>query len=81
MIRPIRKRRALTQEALAMLSGVPRVNITRYENGTTVPKVTDAIKIARALGVTVEELMRPENPEQASLIGAETPEQGRIIRR
>ena len=56
MIRNMRKRRLFTLEQLAARSGVSRVSITRYENGPREPKVGDALKIARALDCTVEEL-------------------------
>ena len=61
MIRNLRKRRFLTLEQLALKSGVSRVSITRYENGKREPKVSDAIKIARALNCTVEDLVRDED--------------------
>ena len=69
-LRNMRKRRLWTQAKLSEESGVPRVNITRYENGTRAPKAVDALKLARALGVTVEELLGVDT--------VETPEGGRL---
>ncbi|NBD27258.1 helix-turn-helix transcriptional regulator [Paenibacillus glycinis] len=46
----------LTQEQLASLVGVTRKTINTIENGKFVPSTLLAIKLARALGVTVEEL-------------------------
>ena len=75
MIRNIRKQRRLTLEMLAKMSGVSRVSINRYELNKREPKLSDAMKIARALGVTVEELMGddlPEIPERNMMVSAET---------
>ena len=59
-IKTLRKRRLMTAEQLALKSGVARVSITRYENGKREPRVGEALKIARALGCTVEQLMDDE---------------------
>lgn len=59
-IKALRKRRLMTAEQLALKSGVARVSITRYENGKREPRVGEALKIARALGCTVEQLMDDE---------------------
>lgn len=64
-IRTLRKRRFMTLEQLAAKSGVGRVNINRYELGTVEPGVHNAIKIARALGCTVEQLVADEEGETA----------------
>ena len=63
VIRKIRKQRHMTLEELAEKSGVSRVNINRYELGSHEPKVSAAIKIAKALDCSVEELM--EEPASA----------------
>lgn len=41
---------------LAMMSGVSSVAITSYESDTTVPDIPNAIKIANALEIPIEEL-------------------------
>ncbi|KEQ26289.1 helix-turn-helix transcriptional regulator [Paenibacillus tyrfis] len=46
----------LTQEQLADLVGVTRKTINTIENGKFVPSTLLAIKLARVLGVKVEEL-------------------------
>jgi DNA-binding XRE family transcriptional regulator len=50
-----RKRTGLTQQQLADKVGVGRVSIARIEAGTP-PSVTLALRIANALGETVETL-------------------------
>lgn len=82
-LKAIRINRRMTQARLAEITGISRININRYENQEINPRLESVIKIARALGVTVDELIRPEPdipeaPERAMLTGAETPESGRI---
>lgn len=49
-----RAMRDLTQAELAELAGVTRRSVNAIEAGRMVPSVLLALKIARALGVTVE---------------------------
>jgi putative transcriptional regulator len=51
-----RARRDLTQAELAELAGVTRKSINAIEMGHMVPSTILALKLAKALGVTVEEL-------------------------
>lgn len=51
-----RARHKLTQEQLAELVGVTRKTINTVERGVFVPSTVLALKLARALSVTVEEL-------------------------
>lgn len=56
----IRERRIvknMTQEELAQKSGVSRVNICRIEIGKRNLSLNAAIKLARALGCTIDELV------------------------
>lgn len=50
-----RERADLTQEGLAKLAKVPQATISRVERGTT-PGVDIALRLASALGATVEEV-------------------------
>jgi putative transcriptional regulator len=52
----LRTGRGLTQAALAELVGVSRKTINTVENGVFVPSTVLALKLARALGRTVEEV-------------------------
>lgn len=61
LIKTFRKRRYMTLEQLAAKSGVQRASINRYELGKREPGVYNAIRIARALGVTVEDLVSDED--------------------
>ncbi|MFC7276155.1 helix-turn-helix transcriptional regulator [Paractinoplanes rhizophilus] len=55
-IRVARKEAGLTQQGLSAAVGVSRQTIIAMETGDYAPSVYLAIKISRALGVTVESL-------------------------
>jgi putative transcriptional regulator len=55
-IKAERERAALTQAALAELFGVSRKTINTVENGVFTPSATLAIKLAKVLGLSVEQL-------------------------
>jgi putative transcriptional regulator len=59
-LREYRSERDLTQAALADLVGVSRKTINTVENGVFVPSTTLALKLARALGCTVEAIFSLE---------------------
>ena len=56
----LRAQRDLTQAQLAELSGITRKSINAIESGRMVPSTILALKLARTLGVTVEELFSIE---------------------
>jgi DNA-binding XRE family transcriptional regulator len=45
-----------TQEAVALAIGVHRVTYVRFESGKAVPDVIEAQRLARYLGVSIEQL-------------------------
>lgn len=53
-----RKARGMTQDQLAAASGVHRVTIARIETGTASPKAATLKRLADALGVLVDDLMK-----------------------
>jgi putative transcriptional regulator len=57
-LRDHRARLGLTQEGLAGLVGVTRKTINTVETGRFVPSTLLALKLARALGTTVEALFQ-----------------------
>jgi len=57
-LKEIRKARGWTQQTLSDKSGVGRGMIARIETGATAePTVSTLIKLANALGVTIDELV------------------------
>ena len=70
-IRILRKKRRMTQEALAELAGVTRQTIAKWESGESVPDLSLAGQLAAALDVTLDELVEAprEELEDESLKG------------
>jgi putative transcriptional regulator len=60
-LRELRAEQDLTQAALAERVEVSRKTINTVENGVFVPSTILALKLARALGCTVEDLFRIEH--------------------
>lgn len=59
----------LTQAELADLAGITRVSVNAIEGGRMVPSVLLALKLARALGVPVDELFRIAPTENRETLG------------
>lgn len=57
-LREVRARLNLTQADLAGMAGVSRKTINTVENGVFIPSTDLALKVARALGTTVEEIFQ-----------------------
>ena len=55
-----RAKKDLTQAELAERAGITRVSVNAIEGGRMVPSVLLALKLARALDVSVDELFRIE---------------------
>src|SRR5215469_12158400 len=53
----LRHARALTQDALAAVSGLPRSTIANLESGEANPSLVVLVKVANALGVPIDELL------------------------
>lgn len=53
----IREKKKITQVKLSMLVGVSQQSITYYETNTRTPSLPVALKIAKALGTSVEGLI------------------------
>ena len=57
-IKKFRQKRKLTQDTLARLANIPYTSITKIETGVIKkPSVQAAAKIAKALGISIDELM------------------------
>lgn len=57
-LREERARRNLTQAELATMVGVSRKTINTVENNVFIPSTVLALRLARALGTSVEELFQ-----------------------
>lgn len=56
-IKNSRRKKGLSQEQLAKISGLSRSSIINFEKGYRDPRVKDLKKIARALDVSIEQLI------------------------
>ncbi len=64
-IRVQRALRDLTQADLAELAGMTRASVNAIEGGRMIPSIFLALKLARALGVSVDDLFRLPGEERA----------------
>ncbi len=58
-VRRVRESRDLTQRQLAELSGVPRPTLANIETGGSNPTLSVLVKVAGALGTSIEQLIGP----------------------
>lgn len=72
-----RKRAKLSQEELAAQVGVSRQAVSKWELGESTPEVDKLLALARAFGVTTDELLSEDAPEQADADAPPSPEPGR----
>lgn len=61
-IRAARERKDWRQEDLAQESGIARANIARLERGNQIPKVATLRRVANALGLEVDVLLKAPEP-------------------
>ena len=59
-LKDVRVRRAMTQEELAGKAGVGKNTVNRIERNLTEPHMSTLRKLAKALGVEPEELVKTE---------------------
>lgn len=63
----------MTQRDLAKVSGVSLPQIGRYETGTSKPRMTAIVKLAKALNVSTEELLDSDSEPEMFELTIETP--------
>lgn len=57
-LQKIRWEKNLSQKTLSQKSGVSQSVISSVENGLTIPNLTTALRLAKALGVSVEDIFQ-----------------------
>ncbi len=62
-LRRLRDERSCTQQQLSELSGVPRATLAHLESGEGNPTLTVLIRVATALGATLEQLVESHTPQ------------------
>lgn len=60
----LRRAAGLSQEALAEQVGVSRQAIGKWESGASLPGLDNLQELARALGVSCDELLTGKSPER-----------------
>jgi putative molybdopterin biosynthesis protein len=75
-LRLARQARGLSQQQLAGVAGVTRQAVSAVESGHSDPSLRVALALARALGVTVEELFGPGDPADPVLARPVAPASG-----
>jgi transcriptional regulator with XRE-family HTH domain len=76
-IRKLREARGLTQQQLSKASGVPRPTWANLETGAANPTLGVLVKVAQALGVSIEELIAPPRSAARCYRAAELPKRQR----
>lgn len=56
-IKEVRKAKGFSQSSLSRVSGVCRESINRYENGHVIPDVSILLKLRKALGCSLDDLV------------------------
>ena len=74
----LRKEKGLTQEELAQHMGVSPQAVSKWENDQTCPDISALPKLARLLGVTVDELL--EGKSETPAVRVLPPEQRKDIK-
>jgi transcriptional regulator with XRE-family HTH domain len=58
-----RQRLGMTQDQVAVFSGIDSSNVRAYESGRSTPNIQSLVRIAKALGVNPGELLEGVEPE------------------
>lgn len=72
ILKEIRTKKGMTQGELANSCGISRQRITNYEIGIREPNLDTLKKIATALEVTVDELLKEAQDDERA-VGSKTP--------
>lgn len=70
-IKQIRKDKGLQQKAVALEVGLDQSNYNKVENGKREPSLEVLQKLSTILGVSIDELLSPENNKKPSIVTIE----------
>ena len=79
-IKEKRRERNLTQEELASMLGVTKAAVSKWENEESYPDITLLKPLARAFGVSVDELL-DDGSEPVTKLAAENPDTDKMLLR
>ena len=66
LIKKLREKKKLTQEDLAVMLGMKRSAISKWETGEALPRAETLKRLAKILGCTIDELLKNTGKEKAS---------------
>ena len=72
----LRKMKSFTQEDIAEMVGVSRQSVAKWESGESIPDLEKSRLLARALGVSLDELV---NHQQSEDMGFGVPPKGKYL--
>lgn len=66
MMRAMREKKDMSQQAVALEIGVERSTVARWESGKSRPRAELLPKLAKLFGCSIEELLVPDGPEKTA---------------
>ena len=66
MMRAMREKKDMSQQAVALEIGVERSTVAKWESGTSRPRAELLPKLAKLFGCSIEELLVPGGPEKTA---------------
>lgn len=66
-IKSLRQNQQKTQQQIAVKAGIPQTTLSNWELDKTEPTISDARKLAAALGVSLAELIEGKDQQAACL--------------
>lgn len=79
-VRHLRRARGLSQDELAARAEVSRASVGALEAGRHLPRVDAAVRLARALGTSVEDLLAVGPPRATPVLAGDAPRDGTAVR-
>ena len=64
-LKAMRKKAKLTQVEMSQKTGIVQPNISEMENGKRLPQLDTLVTFAKALGVTLDAMVPPFDPNEA----------------
>lgn len=66
MMRAMREKKDMSQQAVAVEIGVERSTVAKWESGKSRPRAELLPKLAKLFGCSIEELLVPGGPEKTA---------------
>ena len=66
MMRAMREKKDMSQQAVALEIGVERSTVAKWESGKSRPRAELLPKLAKLFGCSIEELLVPDWPEKTA---------------